>query len=253
MADPKPIDHRAVAWQIANALGEKDRVPRTQIFKIVKICGSEQALSWLAEAQAIEAAGGMLTADGTRRRTPGGVYFAHVRDSLYRAGRRNVARQIFWKPRNTMPSSSPPAEASPEPVPPAQWSERGAWVTEVRADVGKATSVKVTIIGRPARVVERPGFVLFQLTHDGALPTLPKGLPVPDTPPATTYMVYVGAKQWRGVAQAIAAPDDALVIEGVQWYDPEFEAIVVMAMKTSTKALLRAGRPSATDAATPGA
>jgi hypothetical protein len=111
--------------------------------------------------------------------------------------------------------------------------------------------VKVTIIGRPGRVVERQGFVLFQMNDEGKLPALPKGLPAPAAPPPTSYTVYVSAKQWRGVAEAIAVPEDALVIEGVQWYDPEYESIVVMATKTTTKLLQRAGRPQAPSPAPP--
>ncbi|MEN9933684.1 MAG: hypothetical protein RLZZ387_263 [Chloroflexota bacterium] len=176
----------------------------------------------------------MLTRDGSRRRSPGGVFFAHVQDVLIREGRIHDERRIFFPPAN-----KPGAPGSGSCT--AQWENRGTWMPEVR-EAGKATTVKVTIIGRPGRVVERPGFVLFQVNHEGPLPSLPKGLPVPSKMPATTYTVYVSGKQWRTVAEAIKAPEDTLVLEGVQWYDHEYQAIVVMATRTTTKALQRAAK-----------
>lgn len=112
--------------------------------------------------------------------------------------------------------------------------------------------MKVTIIGRPGRVVEKQGFVLFQITHEGTLQAMPKGLPVPSAIPATTYTVYVNTKQWRGVAEAIKAPDDALIIEGVQWYDQEYQTIVVMAMRTTTKLIQRATKQQAPETSSTG-
>jgi phosphorylated adapter RNA export protein len=56
-------------------LGEVKILPRHQIKKIVRVLGSERALALLAEAQSIEVSGGMMCLDGSRRRTPGGVFF----------------------------------------------------------------------------------------------------------------------------------------------------------------------------------
>lgn len=57
---------------------ETTQAALSQIRRIVYQCGAEQALAWLDAAQAREAAGGMIIKDGSRRRTPGGVYFAIV-------------------------------------------------------------------------------------------------------------------------------------------------------------------------------
>lgn len=105
------------------------------------------------------------------------------------------------------------------------------------------TTVKVTVIGRPAKVVERQDFTLLMMKHSGALPSLPKGIPVPPKVPETSYVIYIGAKQWRGVASALSAnPDDVLIVEGAQVYDAEYAAITVFATNTTTRALQQAKR-----------
>ena len=75
------------AQQIAEALGESDESPRTQITAIVKSLGAEGALALLAQTQRVEEAGGLLVPDGTRRRTPGGVFFLLAREKLTPADR----------------------------------------------------------------------------------------------------------------------------------------------------------------------
>jgi phosphorylated adapter RNA export protein len=64
---------------IADQLGETEALPRRQIRRAVRALGEERARALLAEALAIEAVGGELLPDGSRRRTPGGVFFRLVR------------------------------------------------------------------------------------------------------------------------------------------------------------------------------
>jgi len=102
--------------------------------------------------------------------------------------------------------------------------------------------VKVTLIGKPGKVIEKPDCTLLIMKESGPLPALPKGIPVPAQVPETSYVVYIGAKQWRGVAAALKNPDDVLIVEGTQIYDAEYSAIAVFATNTTTKALQQAKR-----------
>ncbi len=70
---------REVATTIATKLGETDLQPITQIRRIVYRLGADVALALLDEAMQVEADGGMMLHDGSRRRSPGGVYFYVVR------------------------------------------------------------------------------------------------------------------------------------------------------------------------------
>ncbi|XP_004922448.1 phosphorylated adapter RNA export protein [Bombyx mori] len=65
-----PLD--IVASDIADKLSEEKK---ELIHRIVGAIGSQKAMELFKETQKIEADGGMLVMNGTRRRTPGGVYF----------------------------------------------------------------------------------------------------------------------------------------------------------------------------------
>lgn len=229
---------------IAQALRERAPTPCGQIERLVQCCGADQARSWLTAAQAIEANGGMLTRDGARRRTPGGVYFHVVRQDLLAAHRHDDLRHIFGRPmyqQGSPPDGDTPI-LSPSSPPTVTWDTRGDLLDDVTDQCGKVLRVKITLLGRPNRTVERQHFTLLMLTHNGPLPSLPKGIPVPAHIPATTYIVYIGAKQWKKVKDALTDPDDALIVEGVPIYDAHYQAIAVFATKTTTKTLQNAQR-----------
>ena len=122
-------------------------------------------------------------------------------------------------------------------------AERGTWLAGLGDAKGVVTTVKVTLIGRPGKVVERSDFTLLLLQHSGPLPVLPKGIPLPLKLLTTTSIVYLAAKHWRTVAEALKAPEDALIVEGVQFYDAEYVAITVLATNATTKLLQQAKRP----------
>ncbi|XP_067004622.1 phosphorylated adapter RNA export protein [Anabrus simplex] len=83
-------DVEDVAIDIANKLCEpKDDL----ILRVVQILGKEKAISLYRKCKEIEAAGGMLVLNGSRRRTPGGVFLTLIkRDSDITRENRN---QIF--------------------------------------------------------------------------------------------------------------------------------------------------------------
>ena len=82
--------------------------------------------------------------------------------------------------------------------------------------VGESKTVKITLIGRPGRIVEKGEVVLTSMQASKA-PSLPKGLPpVPIDP--TTYVVFIAQKQWKKVAQAIKDPQDVLIVEVKNWF-----------------------------------
>ena len=134
----------------------------------------------------------------------------------------------------------PAGESAPPSI---RWAHREARIASLQPTSGKATSVKVTLIGRPARVSEQAQFTLLTLTYTGPLSSLPKGIPVPVKVPPTTYSVYIGKKQWKQVAEALKNPEDVLIVEGVQILDATTKTIAVFATKTTTKLLQQANRP----------
>ena len=77
---------------IAKALGEVEEQPLTQITGVVRVLGDQTALALLEETQRIEQNGGMLLPDGSRRRTPGGVFFFLARQKLSQADKLAIFR-----------------------------------------------------------------------------------------------------------------------------------------------------------------
>jgi hypothetical protein len=98
---------------------------------------------------------------------------------------------------------------------------------------------KITLMGRPARIVEHENYVLMSFDFKGA-PSLPRGLPVPAST-ATTYTAFMVKKQWRKVEEALRGnPLDQLIIEGFCTFDDELEDLVVFVQAATTKELQRA-------------
>ncbi len=81
----------AMTKQIIEQLGE-DPTAQSRIERVVRLGGVEFVRSILEETMAIEAAGGMMTADGERRRTPGGVFFYLVRGRVSD----NMRHEMFY-------------------------------------------------------------------------------------------------------------------------------------------------------------
>jgi len=235
-----PSNQRQSAQEIAQALGETAPAPMRQIAQLLQVLGADLTRALLQEALQVETAGGLLTEDGSRRRTPGGIFFKLARGRLTKDQQYTVFGRRWTKQRTQSPQGS---ATNPQPrAPSLRWIERGELIREAITQPGKVNTVKVTLIGRPGKVQARGDFTLLLMTHSGPLPTLPKGIPVPATVPETRYIVYIGAKQWRGVAEAIKNPDDVLIIEGTQFFDKEHDAIAVFATNTTTKATQQAKR-----------
>jgi len=232
---------RALAAEIANALGETEPDPVGQIARAVDRLGAERARAVLARVQEIEAGGGQMLPDGSRHRTPGGLFFLLVRQSadVSRRDKVYIFPQLFQqkKPRTAMGDNATAAPAS------VVWTDDTYRVLgrQIQQDtIGRTTTVKITVIGRPGPAVEQGQAVVLALVSE-KVPDLPKGLPEP--PAGTRYTVFVARKPWTKAAEALAAdPEDAAIIEGYAALDPRVEGIAVYATSATTKRLQAAKR-----------
>jgi hypothetical protein len=244
MSNPNPITTSATAS--AAQLGETDPAPCATIWRIVRTIGVERTQAFVAQAQEIEAKGGMLVPDGSRKRTLGGIFFYLVRTQLPDDEAMRINRAWRWQQWKQRQPAKPkaPAALTPPPLPPFVWEAADPIITEITTHIGEASTVNVTIIGRPNQVVERQGVVILGLRSTKP-PTLPKGLPpLPVTP--TTYMIFVQQKQWNKVRDAMQHADDALIVEGYPVHEPRFAGITVYATQVTTKHLQAAKRQAQT-------
>jgi len=240
-----------LAAEIAAQLHETEPGPRIAISKVINFLGRATCLDLLHKTQEIEAKGGMMTSNGDRRRTPGGVWFYLARGVMTPEQRRAVwprLPKVKKKPAQGAPDARPqpakpkaPKEKQSAPTPAWTWDDhdRIAAVQEAETEKGTA-SVKITLVGRPGKIVDR-GQCIVTVMEDGKTPALPKGLPTP-TPAPTKYAVYIASKQWKKVEEAIKDPEDALIVEGIPKTDAQVSAIAVFTTNVTTKKLQAAQR-----------
>ena len=249
---------RQAAEDIADQLQETHLPARVQIRRVVELVGLETAHDYLQKTLVAEAEGGILTHDGQRRRTPGGAFFYIARGQMPLHLRRRLWSRDRYKqpaPENDenqeKGSRQPPAPARAKkpakptkPAPPIlPWEERERLAAPALAEKGAATTVKITLVGRPGKVIERPDAVILTLTGPKP-PALPKGLPVLPETAVTVFLVYVARKQWLKVAPSLQDPEDKLIIEGYPFMDAKLGVIGVLTQSASTVALQRASRPT---------
>ena len=235
MPDPTTA---ALARAIAEALGETN--PHL-VRRVVEVLGPAIASAHYTEALRIEAAGGELISSGKRRRTPGGVFFRLVRSATTVEER----RALGWP---TGEDAAQPAEPRTQRahseirIPALPWDTRLAHLQDLLTQKGTVNMAKLTLTGRPGRIIEAQGAILTVMTTDPATaPTLPKGLPVPPATP-TKYIVYIAQKQWQKVAAAIQDPTDVLIIEGYPVFDERLPGLAVLTQTITTRNLQRAKR-----------
>ncbi len=217
-----------VAWEIARQLNESNKQALLQLRRTVRLMGEETAHDVLRQTLEVEAQGGLQTNDGTRRRTPGGVYFQLLKQ---RVGQKEFFKIFSRGKTHQRPQGTQPAQGS-QPVAPFNLADLPDVLQELAQRYGEASTVKITVIGRPANVVERGDVVMLGLVNDKA-PSLPKGLPAP--PAQTKYVVLVARKQWSKVAEAIKDQTDTLIIEGYPTYTQQHAGITVFTTNITTK------------------
>lgn len=253
MAEKREPSQDEVAAMIADTLGETEEGPRKAIVRIVRAVGRTHAKELLSMALQTEENGGLLVPDGSRRRTPGGVFFFLA----YTVGKTKNGKPLQRFYNGTKQAKKPNAEASTpnkasQPTKPQNrivepkkdivfsWEDRIDIVKDAEAQKGNANTVKITIIGRPGNILDKGQFIVTVM-ESTKIPSLPKGLPAPTNEP-TKYAVYISAKQWKKVAESIADPEDVLIVEGFPKTDPEVKAIAVFATNVTTKKLQAAQR-----------
>lgn len=228
---PKPNPVPRTAKKIADALGETDPTPVNTIQRLVEVAGDERALALLAEALKVEAEGGLMTDNKARRRTVGGVFFKLAKGQL--------STQERWR------VFTPKKQESKKSIEPPKWSELEPLIAELAGSPkGEAVTVKITIVGKPERVIEKENVVLTSL-HSTNAPSLPKGLPKPPTQP-TTYLIFIAKKQWSKIKDSLNEnPNDKLIVEGYPVFDSRIGqtgAMSIYAQNVSTKRIQQAKR-----------
>lgn len=202
-----------VVGRIAEALGEKEELPRRQIAEIVAVLGEEATEALVGETRALQDAGGLAVRDGTRRRTDGGVFFSLAKERLPRADRNRIFRV---KPERPAPEEAP-REASgdaPAAAPRAGADDRAALQQAGRRRVVEIEVVRTGLRAAPPQV--EPRFVAPPVVAPAAPPppvaevrparrivaVAPKEEPPPTSPGAARERVVHALRALDREAQA---------------------------------------------------
>jgi hypothetical protein len=157
----------------------------------------------------------MRTKDGSRRRTPGGVFFQLVKERVTAHERRRLFPYPAPRPGQGQPQSQPPGQATA-----LTWDEVEIITQTLAAHpAGEARTMKVTLIGRPGRVETRGQAVIFRI--QGKPPgALPRGLPPVPAQAPLTWTVMVALRQWNRVKESLAANQDDQLITDYRGLSP---------------------------------
>jgi hypothetical protein len=187
-----------VAAEIADQLGETEEQPRGTILRVVERLGAEAALAFLQEAQAVEAQGGLWLGDGSRRRTPGGVFFYLVRQRTEKPDR----LAIFYPEY--------------EPTVPLDLAEVSALLADAPTWPRAAPErVRFRLSGRPANipppdVAPETPYVVFNL-ESGVEEAPPLAKELPPVGATTTYRVLAATDQWLKIVPALLRQPEARI------------------------------------------
>ncbi len=143
----------SIATEIAAQLGETHAGERATIWCAVRTLGTERAHAFVAQALEVEANGGMLVPDGSRRCTLGDIFFylVHAQVSDDEAMQINPGwRGQGWKKRK-QPNVTNAASAPPTLLP-FVWEEAAPIIAEITANVGEAV-VPLNIVDNSATLV----------------------------------------------------------------------------------------------------
>jgi hypothetical protein len=236
--------------ELAHEIAAQLQEPRTDLIaEVIHHFGPEKTRELLNETLRIEEQGGLLVDDGSRRRTPGGVFLYLARGRLPISQR----LQLFpwspeWKRETLRRQAADRRRRLTRQDPDAFWQRRLPillWLVKQRPR-GSATTMKLTLTGQPGPIVNQDLFIITTMESTGVTPSLPRGLPTP--PPNTmVFLVYIAAKHWRKIEAEMVEgrlrePDDLLIVEGYPTYDVEAGRMCLFASYVTTRRLRQARR-----------
>ena len=188
---------RPTVAHIAEKLDEKNL---KHTWWIVLSLGEERSLELLARTLEIEAQGGMLIASGERRRTPGGVFFYLANPE---AGEKSARWRQTERDQEAARLRAHQTWIAEQIA--AHWPQRQQALADlVRDGVKRARKMRVTLTGRPSKVVDQGAYVMTILRAPHPTEKMPDDLPpIPDSNLA--YVVYIPKSHWERVEKRYEA------------------------------------------------
>lgn len=222
-------EHKYLAKTFAKRLGESAEAPVRQIANLIAHLGEEHVGKKVDEALAIDAGDGMMTLDGSRRRTPGGIFFYIIKEGMSEEDRRKIFPGYGQGARGKI----------------IDFEERVKKLSTLVEEPGPMRYVSILLNGKAGKVEIFDNSVMMVMTHVHNDAPYPRG--VPDPPDIETrYFVFMGMKHWEPVSKSLKKnPRDTILVEGTCIFDAELEAITVFATNVKTKMMEKQFRRAA--------
>jgi hypothetical protein len=223
-----PEQADALVAEFAAILQENDPQPLGQIRRMVTFIGEGFVRKHLDNALKIEEEGGMMTVEGDRRRTIGGVFFYLVKGDMTLEQRAHVFPGTVYIARKATRTIS--------------WEERMDILEALKnAPQGNIRSVQLIIKGKPGEVKitdDTVMLVFHQPIESQPVQPYPRGVPAP--PDANlSWVVYAGIRSWEKVAERLEHPKDEIIIDGIPFWDHETQTMAILAIGLTTRELER--------------
>lgn len=203
------------------------------IENVVKTLGLARTEELLQATLEIQEAGGMDTAAGDRKHTPGGVFIKLMKERTTPKEQEHV----FYggpKPKREPRPQGAPNPGDPPPITPLSWDDARTEINQIIQDSLEKASVKITLVGRPTQVSKTKSCVVVALKGSRP-PSLPKGLPPAPDGSDYSYAVFISLRHWSKVAPVMAQDkDEKLLIEGYPIFDPKRGVTVILAQNVRT-------------------
>lgn len=218
---------QSLAQAVGEKLGEKSGKPLQQIALLIEKCGLDFVKKMMAETEATEAAGGLRTQDGKRRRTKGGVFFFLAKGQMDPQYRTDIFPNLI---RHGDGSIMPTG---------LEWGDRIAHMRALQDKPGQINNLTVTLTGRPGALHIEGSSVMTVIKQEQVkAPPYPKGVPpFSAVEGATNYYVFMGLRHWLKVEKALENENDMLIVEGSAVYDAQLEGITILSTGVTTKVL----------------
>src|SRR5262245_8951571 len=198
------------------------------VANVISVLGQDRASDLLQQTLQIEAAGGIMTAQGDRRRTAGGVYLKLLKEQISSEEQERIfSGGPKTKPKGTQEDGA--SASNPPPLGPLPWDEARLEISRlVKLPLEKA-SVKITLVGRPNQVSKAKSCVVVAMKGSRP-PSLPKGLPPAPDGSDFSYAVFISLRHWAKVAPVMAQDkDERLLVEGYPIFDAKRGITVILA------------------------
>lgn len=223
-----------------------DKAVLKVLARILGVLGGQVVRGLVAQSQELYHGEGMLIPDASRKRTLGGIFFFLAKKQVepqlwaeinpYGRKRLNSQAKELAHTKSNEPNTKPITQVNPFTEEELKKLKQEFWAQVKQSgnwEKGEATTVKITVVGRPGQIQQNSTYVMFTM-ESSKTPDLPKGLPELTAP--TNYLLMVANKQWKKVEPALAAnPEDIIIAEGHSTIVPTFRGIAVLVKSITTK------------------